>query len=309
MTSTEILARITARTGQNTPSEMLYAELNIAIRDLWDQTDPAGSIQEVFVRSGNTEYVLTLPPYVFQVKGVRHSFGLKPTLYTPRPYYDDLPTTQGYLTWRELGHSAVFQSLSGIGQLRLRTTGPNGAAFRVIVQGPDAQSNHQRIAIDFGASDIEKVTPKAFADIIEIGKTALTDVNIDVYDVNDKLVSTILAREQRADCIVIRITDAAIAATAWPNTVYQILYKTRPPVVQVDELVSFHDSVGRTLTDLVSSEILGRSKDAADQGRSRAYEKRAARRVNEQTIMEADGKQIPLKLTTSPHYHLYPGTL
>lgn len=309
MNSDEILQRVTARTGQNVPSPMLYAELNNAIRELWLESDPPGSLQEVFVQTGNTAFVLCLPPYVYQVKGIRQAFGMKVTYYTPRPYYDDGQIAQRYLEWRELGRSPLFRSLSGAGPLTFRAQATNSEAFRVIVQGPDAVSNHQQCMLDFGTSDVLKRTPKAFTDVIEIAKTKITDSDINIYDVQDQLVGILLAREQRADCLVIRVTDPAVAATSWPNTIHQILYKCRPPFVREDEVISFDDTVGRTITDKVSAEILGRSKEAADQGRARAYEKRATRGAESMVVHEGEGKQQPLKLTTSPYYHLYHGIL
>lgn len=309
MNSEQILRRVTARTGQNVPSQMLYDELNNAIQELWLETDPPGSLFEVFVQTGNTSFVLSLPPYVFQVKGIRQAFGTKVTYYTPRPYYNDGSVGQRYLEWRELGRSPLFRSLSGAGPLTFRAQAPNSEAFRVIVQGPDAVSNHQQCLLDFGTADVLRRTPKAFTDVIEVAKTKVTDSDINIYDVQDQLVGILLAREQRADCIVIRITDPAVAATSWPNTIHQILYKTRPPFVRENELISFDDNLGRTIADKVSAEILGRSKEAADQGRARNYEKRANRGVEGMVVNEGEGKQQPIKVTTSPYYHLYHGIL
>ncbi len=309
MNSDEILQRVTARTGQNTPSAMLYAELNNAIRELWLETDPPGSLYEIFVQTSNTAFVLSLPPYVYQVKGIRQAFGAKVTYYTPKPYYNDGKPSQDYLEWRELGHAPLFRSLSGAGPLTFRAQAPNSEAFRIVVQGPDAVSNHQQCMLDFGTSDVLKRTPKAFTDVIEIAKTKITDSDINIYDVQDQLVGILLAREQRADCLVIRVVDPAVSATTWPNNIHQILYKGRPPFVRENETISFNDNLGRTITDKVSAEILSRSKEAADQGRARNYEKRANRGAESMVVNEGEGKQQPLKLTTSPYYHLYHGTL
>lgn len=307
MTLNEIYSRITRRCGEATRT-VLADELNLAIGDIWRETDPPGCLQEVFV-STSTYPVVTLPPYVYQLKGIRYSRGQSCTLYSPRAYYNDEQGNQVFLEFRELGHSPLIRTLSGAGRLTARLNQPNGEAFRVSVAGPDASANHATAVMDFGTTDVLKESTKALSDVIAFTKNKKTSTDVMLYDVGNTLVGILLADQLSADCLVLRVVDPRVVDTSYTNTVFQVLYKKHPPVFTDELPLAVEDSLGLTLIDRVSAELLGRSKDAGDLGRARAYEQRASRRMDDTTKRDGEGKNMPIKLSVSPHYHLYSGNL
>lgn len=307
MTLNEIYTRITRRTGEATRT-VLADELNLAIGDIWRETDPPGCLQEVFV-STVTFPVVTLPPYVYQLKGIRYARGQNVTLYTPRAYYNDDQGNQSFLEIRELGHAPLIRSLSGAGRVTARLNQPNGETFRVSVAGPDASANHATAVMDFGTTDVLKESTKALSDVIAFTKNKKTETDVMLYDVANTLVGILLADQLSADCLVLRVVDPRVTDTSYTNTVFQVLYKKHPPVFTDALPLAVEDSLGLTLIDRVSAELLARSKDAADQGRARAYDIRATKRMDTTTKREGEAKNQPIKLSTSPYYHLYSGNL
>lgn len=307
MTLNEIIRYIKDRTGESTPEKLIY-ELNLAVSELWEITDPPGSLQEVYVRAMQ-EFVISLPPYVYQVKGIRYAKGQPVTLYSPRQYFQESAGPQHFLEWREIGRSPLIRTLTGAGRLTAKLSKPNGSPFTVTIKGPDSAANATYNDIDFGATDTKVQGTKAFTAVTDIDKSAVTSSDVSIYDVNDTLVGIILADQDRADNIVVRMFDPAISNIQNIVGAYQILYKTRPPKFVDGQPHSVDDRVGRMLQNMVSADLLRKSKDQSDQGRARAYDQRATRIKDTLVKGENEGKMIPVDLMNNPFVHTYHGRL
>lgn len=307
MNLSEIYRLITSRTGENR-EEVLVKELNLAAGYVWNSTDAPGCLYTIFVRT-DANSVITLPPYVWRVIGVRHATQQHITLNTPRAYYADSHQQQTSLVWQEVGRSALIRPLTGAGRLKVRFSAYNSVAIRVNISGPDTLANHTMSSMDFGTTDIQKETTKAFTDVMNITKSVITDTDAEIFDVNDTLVGLLLANQLRSDSLVIRVRDQSVVPVMTNNTTFTILYKCRPPYFREAVEDSVEDQLGLTLANYVAAELLARSKDPGDQGRARVYERRAKETISSMVTNEGEAKNEPLRIATSGHYHLYPGTL
>jgi hypothetical protein len=307
MNLSEIRRYIQARTGESSEATII-AELNLCALEHWTETDPAGSVKEVYVRAGQNN-LATLPPYVWAIKAIASGNGLAVSLCTPRPAYNTETAFKDPYTWSKVGSSPLYRSLAGAGRITARCAVPNAVPFTVSLAGPDSVANHTVDTLSLGANDLHQQGRKSFSDIVNASKSGVTVADVNLFDVEDNLVGTILANQTRADCQVIRVIDPHFTATTTNPAVYRVLYKEPPLSFQVGVETSVDDTLGLALANKVCSELLGRSSEAADQGRARAYEARAGRIVANQQVQRNENTTQPVQLRANPISNLYSGRL
>ncbi len=307
MNLSEMRRYIQARTGESNEATLI-AELNLCALEHWTETDPAGSVKEIYVRAGQGN-VATMPPYVWHIKAIVSGSGLAVTLLTPRPAYSTETSFKDSLTWNKLGSSPLYRSLTGAGRITARAAIPNVTPFTVTLSGPDAVANHTVDTLSFGAADLVQTGRKSFSDVVNASKSGVTAADINLFDVNDTLVGTILANQTRADCQVLRVIDPHFTYSAIAPAIYRVLYKEPPISFQVGVEMSVDDTLGLALANKVSAELLSRSSEASDQGRARAYENRASRLVANQQIQRNENTEQPVTLRRNAFTNTYNGRL
>lgn len=307
MNLSEMRRYIQVRTGEES-EETLVQELNLVAMEYWQETDPPGSVKEIYVQAG-TSNIITLPPYVGHVKAIVRSTGKSVTLLSPRVRYTTETAYTDSLTWTKVGSSPLFHSLSGAGRVTAKVSAPNTRPFTVTLAGPDSRANHTVSTISFGANDLSGISLKSFSDIVNASKSANTETDVDLFDVTDTLVGTILSNQTRANCIALRVADPHLVITSSLPNIYQVLYKEHPIRFQVGVDISVPDELGLALSNLVSAELLSRSSKAGDQGRARAYENRAAKITANSVAQQGENTMQPINVRANPFVNTYSGRL
>ncbi len=300
----EIISYVRDRSGEQ-DSATILREIRNELRRLWYSQDIEGSLFELDF-SPDANKIVTLPWYVFQVKGARRSSGTQQRLLTPRAYYQDFNYRQGIHQFRILGRKALYQTLENPGVLTFKTRAANDAEFKITVRGPDDFGVSSFEEVTFAPGDREKTTTGSYVDVQTLGKSAVTAVDVEVYDVDNQRISVIPASQTEVQCIVLQVIDKCSTAIATPCNVFTILYKTQPPpITSVNDQVA--DDVGIVLQAKVAGARLGIRQNAESAKLAAEYKKEGAELLVSATVQNDTAKDRKLDTRPSPWTTSYYG--
>ncbi len=300
----EIIDFVKDRSGEQ-DSATLLREIRNELRRIWYSQDVEGSLQELdFVPDDNK--VVTLPWFVFQVKGARRASGTQQRLMTPRAYYQDFNYRQALNTFRVLGRKALYTTLTNPGVLTFKTRAANDAEFKIHVRGPDDFGVSSDETLVFSPGDREKSTTGSYVDVQTLGKSTPTAVDVEVYDVADERVSIIPASQTEVQCIVLQVTDKCNTGTITAGNVFTILFKTHPPLItSAEDQVS--DDLGIVLQAKVAGARLGIRQNPESAKLAAEYKKEGAGYQISTTVQNDNAKDRRIETRPSPWTTLYLG--
>jgi len=302
----EIIDYLRPRSG-DADDATLIASINNTWKQLWHTLDTESALFEMDVKT-DANRIIALPPYVYQVKGVKRFSGDAINIFTPRAYYQEFNYRQHSLEWRELRKAPLFRSLNPSCQLRLSLKKANGAAFTVTCKGPGMYGVNELEEITFSAADTEHTTQAVYSDLVSLAKSAATDVDVNVYDANSNLVGVLSAERTDTWCIHMRVVDKNITPIANTNFYYTLLYKSYAPVFRSAADV-LPDDWGIVLQQAAAAERLSENKDEDDIKRANRHEGKVDKFIKATDAHHKEGKEIRAHLSPNPFVSTYSGYL
>ncbi len=303
MLLSSIISYVRDRTGDGSDSVIL-ADISNTWKQLWLTLDAENALFEIDVMLPESR-VVTMPWYVYQVKGVKRLSGTTTKLYTPRQYYNEYDYRQSDIEWRPMHRSPLMRSLAADGQLTLKTKRANDKSFTVTVRGPGNFGVTEWEDIVFQASEQNKTTQSVFCDVATLSKSVLTLSDVEIYDVKGTLVSVIPSSETETWCQVIRVIDKSQQIVLGPSNYYTILYKAHPPsFTKATDVLP--DDWGIVLQQAAVAERLGTKKDEMDMKRQNRFESKAVAMANQIVAKDNEAEITYIKLApsaTAPRYH------
>lgn len=303
MLLSSIVKYVRDRTGDGTDATILE-DISNTWKQLWLTLDAENALFELDILLPESR-VITMPWFVYQIKGVKRINGQPQRLYTPRQYYNDYDYRQSEIEWRPLHRSPLMRSLAADGQLTFKTKRPNDKAFTVTVRGPGNFGVTEWEDIVFQAAEQNKTSQSVFCDVTTLSKSALTLSDVEVCDVKGTTVAIIPASETETWCQVVRVTDKAYQIVLGPSNYYTILYKAHPPAyTKATDVIP--DDWGIVLQQAAVAERLGTKKDEMDMKRQNRFESKAVAMANQIIAKDNEAEITYIKLApsaTAPRYH------
>jgi hypothetical protein len=209
----------------NPDTRVVYLNfINEAAEEIYESHDPAGCLEEVYVRVQPGSEI-ALPPFVGELRAVRDVEWKTPfTLKDMRPRYHAFQWTNEWKNWRHKGYSPTCTEITNAAPLRYEITEAD-ETVTVTTHGQTANSN--RITDEFVMDDTEKVGVESFQFIESIRKSAYTDYDINIYDVNDNVMSIIYNNELEARYVVIDVSLYPNQSCCGDGRIMEVLYKKR----------------------------------------------------------------------------------
>lgn len=304
MLISSIIDFVKRRTGEQTHAAILY-EINQTYSKMWLMADSTESLEEIDVLPQG-ERIVTLPPYVYQVKGVKRGNLEKVNLYTPRPYYNNGSYLQSLYDARMIGRSPLFQSLPKLSQLTFEPKKPLTEKVTIHVQGGGEFGVRETEDLVLGAGEISVTSTAGYNTVNTLSKSAATPCDIEVYDMNENLVGILLNQQTDTWCLRVQITDKNIQVPTASYNWYSILYKSYPPTF-VSDNDAVPDDVGHALQRATVAEILKKATDAGEQQRGISFAQDAAAVLSITAQNDGEGKLKPLDIAPSPFYSRHNG--
>jgi hypothetical protein len=308
MTILEVLKFISKKTGASLSDTTAGLEnVNNSWRALWLQHDIGGQLYEIDV-SANSQRFITLPWYVYQIRGVRRYTGTPQTLYTPRVYYQEYRTQQDSVEWVAMHKTPLMNSLVNSGPLTVKARRANPTKVTLLLRGPGEFGTTEVEEIVFEPGETERTTSALFRDVVMFSKSDVTNTDYILYDIADTLLTVLPSNQKEVWCQVIQATDRCLTPATSECPYFTVLYK-EPPTIFTNVNESIPDDWGLVLQNAVVADILNEKTDKDSQVRSDRFD--AARKSNYRALVnkETEGIEIPVSLSSNPFTTLYGGTL
>lgn len=306
MILSEILSYVADRTGEKDQSTIVR-EVNNELKRIWYTQDVEGSLLELDVLP-DQQRIVTLPWYVFQIKGVKRIVGEAQRLVTPRSAYMDFHYTQSPTEWRVLNRTPLFKSFANPGPLTLKLRKAASESFSVTVRGPDAYGVDSTETIPFSPTEKEHTTTGSYVNLTAFSKSAQTTVDVEARDITNDVISIIPASQTEVWCMQVQLFDRNTIAQMYPCNGYTILFKQWPLYLRnTNDAVP--DPLGIILQRSVVAARLGMRTDDGNVKKADKFEAETNKLIEATDRKSNEGFMIPLDLKASPWTQIYSGYL
>lgn len=214
--------------------DYLIARINKAANEIYSITDIPKCLREQVFCIDTDEKQLTLPYYVYKVRGIRnYDTTARIKLEDMRPRYFKGPQAayQNILTWREKPDIILARELSSAGPLTLKLASAATVAFTVTIVGSTTIADQVSETVSFAIGATSRTTTgsfTAFPGVVNIQKSRLIDQNISIQDLNGNEVSFIANSEYKPQYTLIQNIDNKFAQTGGLlSDSFEILYKVK----------------------------------------------------------------------------------
>lgn len=309
MLLSEITAYVADRTGEKdgNGSVAIKRDVNNALKHLWYTQDIEGTLLEIDVLP-DQQRIVTLPWYVFQIKGVKRIVGEAQRLVTPRSAYMDFHYSQSPFEWRVIGRSPLFKSFANPGPITLKLRKPADEAFTVTVRGSDDFGVDSTEDIPFSSGEHEHTTTGSYVSLSALSKSGPTVTDVEVRDITRDVISIIPSGQTEIWCMQCQIFDRNVIAQTYPCNGFTVLFKPWPPYLSNpnDAII---DPVGIILQRSVVAERLGMRTDDAAMKQTDKFEGKANTLITQTARKDTEGYMQPIALKSSPWTSIYVGNL
>ena len=223
----DVLEFVQSRTAAT--EEVALREINYAWQEIYAATDDfPNSLQEITVEPIDSAKRISLPYYVYELKGVKQaSTDFRVALNTPRPYYQNNVYWQSPYTWRVLGITPIKTSILNATTLNLSIAETEDKRFSVFLTGPTDNSESEQEEIIFEIGNTEKETTKRFTDLASVSKNALTVSNVAISGANGEDFGFIPNNFYESRYTLVQIMDKCDIICNDCNC-FDVLYKRLP---------------------------------------------------------------------------------
>jgi hypothetical protein len=208
--------------------------VNEACDELYAQSDMVGCLVEQCFKI-NGDQTVSLPSYIGQVRAVREFNSHIPwNLHQMRPRYNVSNWDDMWRNYRIKSKQALMRTISNEAPVTVVCDKVESPAVTVRISG--ATSTAQRIVEELVMDSTNKTTASAFIDIDSIVKTAVTQCDYIINDIDGLQLSAIANNELEARYVIIDVSQLP-----WLNQnqsqqdhYVEILYKKVLPWMQED---------------------------------------------------------------------------
>lgn len=210
----------------------LVRYINTAGREIWNTEDIPGSTFEqhftVPVNTTQAALYITLPWYCDEMRACRWSqSGQKIKLQDVRPRYQASPWRQPFLTWRVKQRLPLHTALALNSQLTFNVAVPQSETINITVSGPTTTTTNASETLTFVAGQLTATTTNQWSQPgpSSVTKDRITTADITIASSDLVNVGIIPARQEKANNIIIQVSDEFAPITFAPDGMIEVLYK------------------------------------------------------------------------------------
>jgi hypothetical protein len=242
----DIILDVTSIAGLSTSNVVELKDtvdsINNAAREMYTESDLVGSLREQ-VFAWNAGYnIIAIPQYVGSVRGMRLWYsGVMMRATDLRPRYHNNQRWAHSLEWRVLGTSPLALDIRNAGPLKVQLSAKATKAFTLTIAGETPTATHTSEDISFEIDDDVKWTTLSFITIRNIAKSDYTDFDIQILDIDERVLSEIPNNEYSPVYTHYQLKEGV---NPFSNVVagllyIEVLYKLRfvPMVNEIDQFL------------------------------------------------------------------------
>lgn len=211
----DILLDIGMEIGETSSNEDKNARIyriNKAAEEVHEMYDlEEGKDEKVFTLDIDDSPQIALPPYVFQVRGMRLHDGRQfIELDDARNRFNFQWSAENdlwYLRYRKKKESCLSRAINNSSVLKISIPLAEAEEFVVTVTGSTDNSHRISESFTFAPGDLEKQTTLNFKVVESITKDIITKYNVTIKDVEDNILGMILNSEYQSQYKIYQIGD------------------------------------------------------------------------------------------------------
>ena len=213
---------------------VLLRRLNEAARELYAQSDMAGSLMEMVFKV-NGDQTITLPSYVGKVRGVREYASMQVWhINQMRPRYNQFNWVDMWRNIRLKNKQALMATVTNTSVGVLTVTAVENPPIVVSLSGPTkgASLTHETVVMDA----VVKQTTNAFTDYVNVIKDRQNLCDVTLSDVDGKVLTIIPNNELEAKYQILDVSSCPWLSqnTSTLDNYLEILYKKTLPYLSED---------------------------------------------------------------------------
>lgn len=213
---------------------LIAVAANFAATEVWSSVDIPGTLKEIRVKTAEDRFV-TLPWQVYQPRSVKSADTLiSVSLYTIHAAYQDYSPYHHMYECRVLGKIPLQDRILNSSTIRfqLRKEEDSDVILNIVGATDLASRISEQIIIPTGSLYADSLN--RFLDIPDsITKTAATEVDIDIYDCDNRLLATFPNHLTDCSYSLCQLRDRSEVSVG-NFDLFDILFKPHPPVLVQD---------------------------------------------------------------------------
>lgn len=168
--------------------DVLLRFLNEAAFELYMQSDMAGSLMEQTIKV-NGDQTIALPHYIGELRAVRETVSMIPwSINQMRPRYNQSNWSDFWRNWRLKGKSPLVSSITNESVITILSPVVDTSVV-ISITGKTAIASNITETVTVSALSVS--TTNQFVDVIAVSKNKVTDFDITLTDIDDKVLTVI----------------------------------------------------------------------------------------------------------------------
>lgn len=238
MSVQNILALTSVKMGLN-PSDagqrnVLLRFLNEAAYELYMQSDMAGSLMEQVFKI-NGDQTIALPNYVGELRAVREYNSMIPwSINQLRPRYNQSNWTDFWRNFRLKNRAPLMASITNESLINITVPSVESTPITVSISGRTAIANQITETVTVNATSVS--TTNQFLDVVAVSKSQITNYDVTLADVDNKLLTIIPNNELQAWYQIVDVSTMPwlTSSSSTLDHYVEILYKKALPYLSDD---------------------------------------------------------------------------
>jgi len=281
--------------------------INVAAKRLYEQYSLRNANREMIVNIGSNQQQVVMPWYCDVVIAARDYDCRQPiTQQDMRPRYQSSDWLGlNFNSWRQKQREYPLQKeILNASLLTLTFDAAVTSVTAVTITGSTVTAENEIETVTFIAGDISKATTKSFQEIRSIQKTANTNSNLRVFDIDNNELAFVPNFAERSKYVLLQVQDRWQAIQ--PERLLEVLFRPlyRPMHANTDVF-----NCGDIYDDAIYLESLavhyGRSDDQETIALAATYHRAAEEAINNIAGQDDDSKKMTLTIASNGVYNAF----
>ena len=238
MSVSNILKLTSAKTGLNPADsaqrEVLLRFLNEAAYELYMQCDMPGSLMEQVIKV-NGDQTIALPHYIGELRAIREYTSMIPwSINQMRPRYNQSNWSDFWRNWRLKNKQPLMSSITNESVIQVVVPVVEVDPLLVTITGQTETATQVTETVTMTALTVSTVN--VFLDITGISKSKITEYDVNITDIDDKVLTVIPNNELQPWYMIVDVSTMPWLPTSTSSLDHfvEVMYKRTLPYLSND---------------------------------------------------------------------------
>jgi hypothetical protein len=283
--------------------EVLLAYLNEAAEEVYDQSDPVGSLMEQAFKV-NGDQTISMPSYIGQVRAIRELNTMIPWhINKMRPRYNEYNWVDVWRNIRLKGKSALNTTITNASKVIVVVSVVENPNIVVSISGSTLTASS--VSEDIIVNVLNATSVNNYTEISSIKKDRVNTCDVAIVDVDGKQISEIPNNQLSAQYTILDVSQCPWLPqdTSVQDHYVEILYKKALPWLQNDDdefPIPNYDNI------LVNKMLQLNGEESDKPDKAQLYDQKATRSMARKYEDANRETEDMVALVQNPHDNMFP---